>query len=551
MFNHIFITLKGYKKSYLKNDLIAGIVVAALTIPVAMGYAQIAGLPAIYGLYAAILPMIGYAFLATSKQLVMGPDSAASAITGSVVVSLGIALGSDDVLSIAPVLTFFAAVFLLLFAVLKAGRFASYISTPVVSGFLSGISLSVILRQIPKAMGVAIPDGSVFSQLWGILSEIPVLNIYALLLAVGTVLIVFFGKKFLPKLPMALVVLILGTVVTYVFGLDQLGVSIVGEIPKGLPSLMIPDLLSFPNLPMGILSGLIIAVVVFSDSIMTAKSFALKNRYDIDENRELFAFSAANFLSAFSGASPVSASTSCTASNDQYHGNTQAVSLVAAGVIAVVVAVFSGLLYYMPQPVLAGIIIAAVAGVVDVRLAKSLFKESRSEFWIWVISLGGVLFVGVLFGVLVGVILSFVDVIRGITAPTEAYLGKIEGKKGVYDLKSHKDAKPIDGIVIYRFSARLFFGNIDLFSKGIEKALTPKPKAVIVDASGINNIDVTASDSLEVLIKSLQEDGIEFYFAHIRSDVEQDLRNNDLGSLIDSGHTTKTIEEALLAIEAD
>ncbi|MDV0447584.1 putative sulfate transporter [Methanosarcinaceae archaeon Ag5] len=551
LFDHVFVTLKGYKKSYLKNDIVAGIVVAALTIPVAMGYAQVAGLPAIYGLYAAILPMIGYAVFATSKQVIFEADSAASAITGSVVVSLGVALGSPEAMAIIPVLTFFTAVFLLLFGILKAGRFANYISTPVVSGFLSGIALSVILGQIPKAMGISSVDGGVLAKVLGIITEIPSLNIYAFLLAAGTFLAVYLGKKFLKKVPMALVALVIGTAVTYFFGLDQKGVTIVGSIPKGLPSLIIPDFASFPNISMGVLSGLIIAIVILSDSLMTAKSFAMKNRYKLDENREVFAFSAGNFLSAISGTVPVCTSTSCTASNDQYHGKTQMVSLVCAGVIALIVAFFSGLLYYMPQPVLSGIIIAAVVGIVDAKLAHVLFKDNRDEFWIWIISLIGVLFVGVLFGVLVGVILSFADVIRGIATPKQSYLGKVDGQPGFYDLASNKDAKPVDGFLIYRFGARLFFGNIEIFTKGIESALSSKPKAVIVDASGINNIDVTAGDSLKFLIKTLQDNGIDFYFARIRPDVEQDLRSNELDELIESGHTKRTIEEAILAAEKD
>ncbi|WNY27417.1 SulP family inorganic anion transporter [Methanolapillus ohkumae] len=545
MFTRFLITLKDYKKSYLRYDIVAGIMVAALTIPVAMGYAQIAGLPPIYGLYASILPLLGYAFFATSRHLIITPDSAASAITGSVVVSLGFALGSPDVLSIAPVLTFFAAAFLLLFAVLKAGRFASFISTPVISGFLSGLGLFVILGQIPKALGIEISGGTVFSQVGEILSSLPLVNVYSALLAGSTLLLVLLSKKFLPKIPMALIVLVVGTIMTFLFGLDGFGVTIVGEIPGGFPTLAIPDILNFPDLSMGILSGFVIAIVILSDSLLTAKSFALRNRTKIQENRELVAFSAANFLSAFSGASPVSASTSCTAVNEQYHGKTQMASIVAAGIIALLVTFFGSLLYYMPQPVLAGIIIAAVSGVVDVKRAKIWAAESRNEFWIWILSLAGVLFVGVIFGVLVGILLSFADVIRGITKPEEAYLGIIDGKRGFFNLKNHSNAHPLENIIIYRFGARLFFANISIFGAAIENAILQNPKAIIVDASGINDIDVTAAETLEFLIESAQKSGIGFYFAGIRADVESDLIDTGLEEFVKSGHTQKTIEDAL------
>ncbi|MBC1483949.1 SulP family inorganic anion transporter [Listeria sp. FSL L7-1485] len=545
MFKHILLSLNGYKASYLKNDVISGVGVAALTIPVAMGYAQVAGLPPIYGLYASFLPVIAYVIFASSPQLIFGIDATASAITGSIILgTAGLAAGSKEAIALAPILAFFCAVFLVLFSVLKLGRFAKYISAPVLSGFISGLSVSIIMGQIPKIMGLKESGDSFFSSLGIIVGQFFQSNWISLAMGVATVIIVISSKKAIPKVPMSLVVLMLGTLAAYFFKLDQYNVDIVGKIPVGFPSLALPDF-GASSWALAIGGGLICAIATFAGSLLPSESFALRNKYTIDDNRELFSYGISNFVASISGCPPASASVSRTAANEQFHGKTQMVSIVAATIIALIVALLSGLLYYMPQPVLSGIVFAALVGIIDVDVLKGLFKVSRREATVWIVAALGTLLVGVIFGVLLGIALSFINVVsRSINSPI-AILGVIEGRHGYFDLKRKPEAKPIPNVVIYRYSASLFFGNFNKFADGLKEAIQDDTKLVIFEASAIINIDTTATESMKDLLKWLDDRGIEYYFADLIDHLKTSFRKHDLGYLIDNGYTKKTVEDAL------
>lgn len=545
MFKYILPSLRGYKKSYLRRDILAGIVVAALTIPVAMGYAQVAGLPPIYGLYASILPVIGYALFASSPQLIFGMDASASAITGSVIAGIVLAGGSATAIEVAPVLAFSTAVFLLLFAIFRLGRFAAYLSTPVMSGFISGIAISIIVGQIPKMMGVTAQGTDFFGNIGSIIGNFSQTSWLSLIIGIIAAVLVILGKKFFPKIPAALVVLVLATILSAIFHFSDFGVAIIGEIPTGLPRLAWPDVFS-PHIQEAFTVGFVIAIVVFADSLLSSNSFALRGRYKINDNQELYAFAASNFFASLTGTSPTSASVSRTAASEQFKGKTQLVSIVAALLIAIIVLFLGPLLYNMPQPVLAGIIVAAIVGVVEIGYAKKLFGRTRTEFSIWLASAIGVLLVGILFGVIIGVILSFIDFIRRSTAPPQAFLGKIPGHKGYYDLKRHPDAKPLDDIVIYRFSSALFFANIQLFEKSVSRIITKqKPRALILDASGVTSIDSTAAAELKAIIQSLDASGIPYFFTGAIGRLDDELTKFGLKQS-GSEHNIKTIDTAVI-----
>ncbi len=546
MFKYVLTSLQGYKLRNLKNDIISGIIVAALTIPVAMGYAQVAGLPPIYGLYASIFPVLGYILFASSPQLIFGIDASASAITGSLFAAFGIAAASADAQAAAPVLSLFTGIFLVVFAVFKLGRFSEYISMPVMSGFISGVALSIIVGQVPKVLGLDSDGTNFFGNMSILIQQITKLNWISLAMGVASIAIILLGKKFLRKIPMALIVLVLGTVLSAVFTLDQQGVVIVGTIPSGFPPLSLPQVFSIGNLPRYIGGGFIIAVVIFADSLLSSNSFAIRNGYTLNTRREIFAFGTSNLMAAFSGCSPTSASVSRTAASEQFKGKTQMTSIVAAVLITFVTVFLSGLLYYMPQPVLSGIIIAALVGVVDFAALRDLLRHSRREAAVWIASAAGVLLVGVLFGVLIGVLLSFINVIARLSSPPQAFLGTIKGREGYYDLASHKRAKAVPGVTIYRFSARLFFGNINVFVDSIKKTIADeKPRMLIIEASGINEIDVTAVDGLREITTLLEKEKVDFYFTGLIQQVEKQIEKLGLGPQIGKRHIKKTIAEAL------
>ncbi len=523
--------------------MLAGLIVAALTIPVAMGYAGVAGLPPIYGLYASILPVLGYILFSSSPQLIFGMDASASAITGSFLAALGFVAGSQDAVGAAAVLSFFTALFLILFAVLKLGRFSEYISMPVMSGFISGTALSILFGQLPKILGIDAEGGNLIHSLASLFSQLASINWPSMLIGVATIALLLVGRRFFPKFPTVLAAMILGTLCTYLLRLDLVGVAVVGEIPLGLPPIQFPDLLHMDSLNTFVGVGLVMAVVIFADSLMSANSFAQRNDYELDSNREIFAFGFANLMSSLSGCSPTSASVSRTAASEQFHGKTKVVSLVAVAAVALVAAFLGGALYYMPQPLLGGIVFAALLGVVDLRVIRHLFRFNRSEAVIWVVSAAGVLVVGVLFGVVVGVVLSFIDVIIRMSQPKEAYLGVIPGRKGYFNLARHKKAQPIPDTVIYRFSARLFFANANTFSESVkEKVEAEDPHLLIIDASGINSIDATAADVLKQLFQELDEKKVTWWIAGQIDQINHQMRK--LGLPVE-GHIAKTIEEAL------
>ena len=551
MFQHILTSFKGYKAAYLKNDIIAGVMVAALTIPVAMGYAQVAGLPPIYGLYASLLPVLGYAVFASSPQLIFGADASASAITGSALAAFGIAAASGQAIATAALLSFFTAVFLILFAIFRLGRFADYISMPVMSGFLSGIALSIMLGEVPKVLGIPSGGDGFLSNVKAIATGIGGASLLSLALGAGTVALILLGKRLVPKFPAGLMVMALGTALCALLRLDKQGVAVVGDIPRGLPALSLPNFTAADNLGGAAGAGLVVAVVIFADSLMSARSFAARGRYKLDNNREIFAFGVSNLLASLSGCSPTSASLSRTAAAEQYKGKTQMVSLVAVAAIGLVVSFLGGLLYYMPQPLLGGVVLAALAGVVDVKVVRGLWRQSRSEAGIWLASALGVFLVGVLFGVLLGVLLSFIDVILRITKPPQAYLGVIQGREGYYDLATHKRARPLPGVVIYRFSARLFFANFSLFQAGVKQAVAANhPHALIVDASGINSIDVSAAEQLARLLNWLCDQDVVYFFAGQTEALNQQLEDFGLSALAMDGRLTKTVGAALDAYHA-
>lgn len=547
IFNYIFPSLKNYKKEYWSKDIVAGIVVASLTIPVAMGYAEVAGLPPIFGLYAAIFPIIAYAMFSSSPQLNLGANASSSAITASALASMGIALSSNQVLYIVPVLSFFCAIFLLLFAIANLGKFTKFISMPVMSGFITGVALSILFGQIPKMMGISADRSLFMGNIIAIITGFSKTNWFAVAIGVTVLALIIIGKKTVKKVPVSLILLVVATIASSALKFDEYGVKLIGDIPKGLPSFNIPDIFALPNLALGVLSGFLVALVCFADSLLSSKSFAIRNHYELDEQRELAAYSVANFAAAVTGCAPVGASVSRTAASEDFKGKTQLVSVVAAVIVGLVVAFFSPLLYYMPDPALAGITISALLGIIDVKGIRSILSRSKREAAIWTAAVLGVLLVGVLFGVLLGVFLSFIDVIARLSAPPSAMLGKIEGKRGYYDLQRNPEARPLPHVAIYRFSGALFFANVKDFSDGLENALSEETEILIIDASAIISIDITAADELIKVVNMLEKKKIKYYITNGIGTFRDELERMELSSKISGEHIQKTIQDALNA----
>lgn len=540
----IFPTLKNYKKEYLKKDIFSGIIMAAVSIPISMGYAQIAGIPAVYGLYGSVFPILFFALFSTSRQFIFGVDAAPAAIVGAALVSLGIESGSKEAMQYVPVVALLTGLWLLLFYFLKAGRIVDFISTPVMGGFISGIALTIILMQIPKILGGKAGSGELPELAHHIFETCKEINWLSVALGVGALVILRLAGKLIPKFPMAIVIMAVGVIATLLFHVDERGVVLLDAVESGLPKI---HMFQFAGIDWTQAAGrsLMIAAVIMSETLLSENNFALKNGYKIDENKEILACAAGNLASACVGCCPVNGSISRTSMNEQYEGKTQAVSITAGAVMAVVLVCATGFIGYLPVPVLTAIVISALMNVVELHLAIRLFKVSRNEFYIFVAACISVLFLGTIYGVVIGLLLSFIAVVLRATNPPRTFYGMIPGKEAYYDLKRNRNAYPIKNTIIYRFSENLFFANIKIFQSDIESSIKEDTKVVIVDAGAINSIDITAADRLEMMAKNFDKQGIHFYITEHSENVNEQMRSLGIGHLIEEGKVRRTILAAL------
>lgn len=485
----LFHTCKNYKVQYLPKDILSGIIMAAVSIPIAMGYAEVAGLPAVYGLYGSVFPILLFAIFSTSPQFIMGVDAAPAAIVGAALATLGIAPASEEAMQFVPMVALFAGVWLLVFYLFHAGKIVDFISTPVMGGFISGIAVTIILMQIPKILGSSSGSGELVELIRHIIKACENINIVSVILGVSSLVAIVVVRKFAPKFPMA--------------------------------------------------------VVVMAETLLSENNFAFKNGYKIDDNREILACGVSNLAAAFVGCCPVNGSISRTSMNEQYGGKTQVVS-ITAGLSMILLLLFgTGFIGYLPVPVLTAIVISALMKVVEFDLAKRLYEVSKNEFYIFVAAFLGVLLLGTIYGVIIGMLLSFVAVILRATNPPRAFLGVIPGREGFYDRKKNRYAYEIEYVLIYQFSESLFFANIKIFQEDIESHIKEDTKVVIVDAGAVTGIDITAADRLELLAENLQKRGIRFYLTEHMDTVNVQMRKLGIGHLIEEGHVRRTITAAL------
>lgn len=538
-------TLRKYDKKNLPKDIIAGIIIAAVSIPISMGYAQIAGLPAAYGLYGSVFPILIFAIFSTSPQFIFGVDAAPAALVGSALLSLEIQSGSAEALAAVPVITFFAALWLMIFYLLKADKLVNYISSPVMGGFITGICSTIILMQIPKLMGGSAGVGEMPELLMKIYETAKEISLPSLILGVASLLILIISKKLMPKLPMAVILMGAGACLTKFLGIDsKFGIATLSAVEKGMPKWILPDFTSI-ELTEAITISLSIAVVIMAETLLAEKSFAQKNGYKVNENQELLAFSLGNFAAAFTGCCPINGSVSRTALSEQYQGKTQLTGLVAGGVMIPILIFGTGFIKYLPVPVLTAIVISALMGATEFHLAKRLWKTSRAEFFIFAGAFFGVLMLGTVNGVLIGIILSFVEMVLRTAKPPRCFMGIQPGHYHFRDLKESSNIFAISGAVIYKFSDSLFFANIDTFQKDIEKNIKDDTRVVIVDASGIGSIDITAADRIKEIYESLKKKDIKFYITEHVASLNTQLRKYGLGYMIEEGAVRRTVHIAL------
>ena len=541
---HLFPTLRNYKKENLGKDILAGLIIMAVSIPISMGYAQIAGLPAVYGLYGSVLPILFFAVFSTSPQFIFGVDAAPAALVGSALLSMGIESGSEEAMRAVPVLTLFVALWLFAFSYMKAGKLVNYISAPVMGGFITGICTTIILMQIPKLFGGSAGVGEFFELAVHIGESLEKLNLPSLLLGLFALFILLLSKKLIPKFPMAVLLMAAGACMTKFLSLKKWGVVTLSAVEPGLMPFALPDLSVIP-VREAVMISLSVAIVIMAETLLAENSFAQKNGYRINDNQEIFAFAMGNLIAALTGCCPINGSVSRTAMGEQYQARTQLTGIVAGISMLVLLLGGTGFIGYLPVPILTAIVISALLGATEFDLAIRLWKISRTECMIFVGAFIGVLFLGTINGVLIGILLSFAEVIIRTAKPARCFLGIQPGHRHFRDLKESSQIHAVSGVLIYRFSSNLFFANIQVLRQDIEDHVTQETKAVILDASGIGSIDITAADGLDILCKSLQKQNIRFYITEHIAGLNEQLRKLGLGYLIEEGHVRRTIHIAL------
>ena len=448
-------TLRNYDRKNLSKDILTGLIIMAVSIPISMGYAQIAGLPAVYGLYGSVFPIILFGLFSTSPQFIFGVDAAPAALVGAALVEMGIQSGSKQAMAVVPVLTFFVAVWLFVFAFLKAGKLVNYISAPVMGGFITGICTTIILMQVPKLMGGTAGTGELSElaeHIWATLGQI---NLPSLILGLVSLVILLVMKKILPKFPMVVVLMAAGVLLSYFVPISNWGIRTLDAVEPGLPVWSIPDF-SAIGLKEAVIYSLSIAVVIMAETLLGENSFAQKNGYRVNANQELVAFSMGNLAAALTGCCPINGSVSRTAISEQYQGKTQLTGIVAGISMILVLLGATGLIAYLPVPMLTAIVISSLLGATEFDLAVRLRKISKKECLIYWGAFWGVLTLGTINGVLIGIILSFAEMIIRTAKPARCFLGVQPGHRHFEDLTESLHNCEIEGVVIYRFSSSLF-----------------------------------------------------------------------------------------------
>ncbi|MFZ5778997.1 MAG: SulP family inorganic anion transporter [Pseudomonadota bacterium] len=515
--------LRSYQASFLPHDLAAGLTLGAVMVPVGLAYGELAGLP-LAGLYGSMLPLLAYALFGSSRQLVVGPDTAMAAL-----VALAVApLAAGDPVRLAVLATglgVMTGALCLLGAMLRLGFIADFLSKPVIVGFMHGLALVIIGAQLPKVLGIRGEGETTLEQFVSVAARLGDTNLAALAIGGASLTVILLCRRFAPRIPGAVVALVGGLLAVVLLELDRTaGIAVVGRIPFGLPDLSLPllTLADFENL---LPVAFVAALLSFSDTMVTARAFAARGRYRIDANQELLGIGAANLVSGLSQGLPVSASDSRTAVAEAAGSRTQVSSVVAAIVVAAVMLWLAEYLRYLPMAALGGILIASAWSLCEFGEFARLWRFRGISLAGALVTMVGVVVLGVMEGILLGVVFSLVLLLRALAVPPDAVLGRMPD--GEWRDPAHRpEATPVPGLLVYRFSAPLFFANCSLFRDRIEalvdKAAVPL-RTVVIDGGAIHDVDIMGCEILAELHRDLSERGIRLVFGNLRDRVRRDI----------------------------
>lgn len=542
--------IRTYDRRWLRGDLIAGVTVAALIVPKNLGYAGIAGIPLQNGLYAAAAGAILYGIFGTSRQISMGPSSGLAAVAASAVLVTGLT-DQGDIASFVAGITLASGVLFVILFLLRMGWIAQFLSRAVVTGFLFGAAIDVVISELPKLTGTTAEGANSFQELWSWFGTLPERHQATMIVGVVSLVVVFGVRWIAPRVPGALVLVVGGLLASWLLDLGDRGVALVGDVPRGLPSFQLPDVgLMWENAATVAIAAVALVLVGFSQTAGDARAFAAKHRYQVDIDQESVAQGLANTGAGLFQGMPVSTSLSASSLNDHSGARTGLASLTSGFTVLLTLLVLAPLFSSLPKPVLAALIIEAVVmGMINIPEMRRLARVQPFDFWVAIAAIVGTLAFGVLAGVMIGIGLSLVWLIAVATHPNIATLAREADTEVFRDVSEHPDDERIPGVVVIRMDGGLFFATSDALEDRIREIIhtTPDLTGVVLDCAGINFIDSQGSAKMNDVLDLARDSGITLRLARLKKAVRATLERDGVLQRIGAGHIHGNISRAVQA----
>jgi high affinity sulfate transporter 1 len=543
-------TLRHYQWAWLPHDVIAGLVLTTVLVPVGIAYAVASGLPSICGLYATIIPLLAYALFGPSRILVLGPDSSLAALILAVVLPLS-AGDPQRAMALAGMMALVSGVICILAGIARLGFVTELLSKPIRYGYMNGIALTVLISQLPALFGFSIDADGLWQKITEFLLAVRAGKINWVSLTLGTVtLALILLLKRNKRLPGILLAVIAATVTVGTLDLaTRFGVVVLGALPQGLPDFSIP-LIGIDDMLAVLLGGFTVALVSFADTSVLSRTYAARNNRFVDPNQEMVGLGMANLLSGFFQGFPISASSSRTPVAETAGAKTQMAGVVGAVVVAALLLLAPNLLSNLPTSALAAVVIASALGLIEVSELRRIYRIQRWEFWLSIACLLGVAILGVIPGIVLAIVIAVIEFLWDAWRPHSAVLGRVDGIKGYHDIKRYPNARIVPGLVLFRWDAPLFFANAEFFQNSALDAVAASPLPVrwlVVGAEPVTSVDVTAADMLSELDDILRAAGISLYFAEMKDPVKDKLKRFGLFSRLGEEHFFPTIGAAVNA----
>jgi high affinity sulfate transporter 1 len=541
-------SLATYRMAWLRQDVVAGIVLTTLLVPQGMAYAELAGLPPITGLYTTILCLVGYAIFGPSRILVLGPDSSLGPMIAATILPIVGSGGSPErAIALASMMGLIVGVIMMTAGIAKLGFVADLLSKPTQIGYMNGLALTILIGQLPKLFGFSTEANGLIDEVRAFIHGLQAGEVVGAAVAIGLVslALILALDRWLPRVPGVLVAVVVAIGASGAFDLVHHGVSLVGTLPKGFPPFTVPHPVS--DLPLLVAGAFGIALVALTDTISTASAFAARTGQEVDGNGEMIGIGVANVAAGLFQGFPVSTSGSRTAVAEQAGAKTQLTGLVGAALIVLMLVLVPGLLKNLPNPTLAAVVIAASLSLADLQGTVRLWRQRKVEFLLSVAAFLGVALLGVLEGIAVAVALSILNVFRRAWWPYQTTLGRVPDLSGQHDRQLHPDAEELPGLIIFRFDAPLFFANARTFRDEIRHlaGAESRPRWILIAAEPITDVDTTAADMLAELDEELNAAGTSLVFAELKEPVRAKLERYQLIGPLNPDHFFPTLDAAV------